>query len=178
MEATIEETVRHIGFLARHLSGCECRHVVVVFLMELGVSTRGAGFEYTKQAILLQHEDPTRLYTKHIYPEIAKRFGPYANKCQVERAIGLLIKRSWLKRKALSCNHGGSCGCYAQPHPFAAADKYRCERAIHDRPYHINGSPAYERRSFKTGRFFCLAEGVLRSYRPQRTGLFGRMELY
>lgn len=98
MEATIEETIRHISFLARHLSGCEYRHVVAVFMLELGVSTRGAGFAYLKQAILLQHEDPTQLYTKHIYPEIAKRFGPHANKCQVERAIGLQIKRSWLNR--------------------------------------------------------------------------------
>lgn len=98
MEEIIEETVRHIYFLARHLAGCECRHVVAVFLMELGVSTRGVGYEYLKQAILLQHEDPTQLYTKHIYPEIAKRHGPHANKCQVERAIGLQIMRSWQNR--------------------------------------------------------------------------------
>lgn len=98
MEEIIEETIKHIYFLARHLSGCEDKHVVSVFLLELGICTRGIGFEYLKQAILLQNEDPARTMTKHIYPDIARYNGAPGRPGQIERSIDRLIEKSWKKR--------------------------------------------------------------------------------
>lgn len=98
MEEIIEETIKHIYFLARHLSGCEDKHVVSVFLLELGICTKGVGFEYLKHAILLHNEDPTRTMTKHIYPEIAKRVGAPGRYGLIERSMDRQICRSWQKR--------------------------------------------------------------------------------
>jgi hypothetical protein len=94
MESTISETLRHVLLLARHLRECDLRGVTIVALMELGVPTKSAGFEYLKRAILLQQEDPTRALTKDIYFEISVCCKLNSEE-QVEKAIREAIRIAW-----------------------------------------------------------------------------------
>ena len=96
MESTIERTLCHIQLLARHLDPCNLRAGIVVVLMELGIPTKCAGFEFLKKAIELQYEDPTRTLSKDIYFEICSCYNQYSE-WLVERAIREAIKRAWLQ---------------------------------------------------------------------------------
>lgn len=94
MDSTIGETLHHVLLLARHLDKCDLRGVTLVALMELGVPTKSAGFEYLKRAILLQFEDPTRALTKDIYLEISLRCKLNSEE-QVDQAIREAIRITW-----------------------------------------------------------------------------------
>ena len=69
MTSTIEGTLKHALFMARHLNNCDIQCVVIAVLLELGVPTKGAGFDFLKKAILLTLDDPTQMVTKETYPE-------------------------------------------------------------------------------------------------------------
>ena len=45
MNSTIDKTLEHVWFLARHLKKYNIRGAVIVMLMELGVPTKCVGFE-------------------------------------------------------------------------------------------------------------------------------------
>jgi len=94
MQSTIDKTIDHVLFLARHLGGCDLRGVVIVILMEMGIPTKNVGFEFMKYAILLQHDDPTRLLTNDIYAEICLNYKQNSEE-QVEQAIMNAIKMAW-----------------------------------------------------------------------------------
>lgn len=94
MESTIERTLKHVLFLARHLGDCNLRGAIVVVLMELCVPTKCVGFEFIKKAIELQIEDPTRTLNKDIYLEISLRYKLNSEE-QVEQAIREAIKIAW-----------------------------------------------------------------------------------
>lgn len=98
MKSTIEDTLRHVQFLNRHLNTCDIQCMVVVILLELGISTKRDGFEYIKKGILLMYEDPALLITKGVYPEIGKCFNPPVSNMQVERSIRSAISDAWLLR--------------------------------------------------------------------------------
>ena len=67
MASTIENTLVHALFFSRHLKYCDLPCVVVAVLMELGVPTKSAGFDYIKTAILVFMEDQTQMVTKDLY---------------------------------------------------------------------------------------------------------------
>ena len=94
MESTISKTLKHVLFLARHLDACDPRGAVIVALMELGVQTKSIGFEFLKQAIILQYNDPTRALTNDIYREITLHCKQNSEE-QVEQAIREAIKFAW-----------------------------------------------------------------------------------
>ena len=94
MESTIDETLRHVLLLARHLDVCDLRGLTIVALMEIGVPTKSSGFEYLKRAILMLHEDPTRALIKDIYLEIALRCKLNTEE-QVDQAIREAIRIAW-----------------------------------------------------------------------------------
>lgn len=94
MESTIDETLKHVLLLARHLDVCDLRGVTIVALMEIGVPTKSSGFEYVKRAILMLHEDPMRALTKDIYLEIALRCKLNTEE-QVDQAIRDAIRIAW-----------------------------------------------------------------------------------
>ena len=95
MESTIEKTLCHIQLLSRHLEPYNFRAGTVVILMELGVPTRCAGFEFLKKAIELEYEDPTRALCKDMYLEIASCYQQCSG-WAVERGIRQAIKRAWM----------------------------------------------------------------------------------
>lgn len=94
MNSTIEKTLQHLLFLAKHLDKCNCRGAVVVMLMELGVPTKYIGFDFLKYAIMLQYDDPTRALAKDIYLEIMEHYKQSSEE-QIERAIREAIGASW-----------------------------------------------------------------------------------
>ena len=94
MESTIERTLSHIQFLARHLDRYNLRAGIVVVLMELGVPTKCVGFEFLKKAIELQSKDPTRTLTKDIYLEISLHYRQNSEEL-VEQSIREAIKMAW-----------------------------------------------------------------------------------
>ena len=94
MESTIDKTLRHIIFLARHLKKWDLRSAIIVILMELGVPTKCVGFELLMHCILLQNEDGTRALTNDIYLETTLRYKQNSEK-QVEQAIRDVIKTAW-----------------------------------------------------------------------------------
>ena len=94
MESTIERTLGHIQLLARHLNPYNFRGRIVVILMELGIPTKHAGFEYLKKAIELQYEDPTRALSKDMYLEVCSCYNQYSE-WAIEMAIRKVIKTAW-----------------------------------------------------------------------------------
>lgn len=94
MESTIERTLCHIQFLARHLDQYNFRAGTVVVLLELGVPTKYIGFEFLKKAIELQRKDPTRTLAKDIYLEISLQYKQNSEEL-VEQSIREAIKMAW-----------------------------------------------------------------------------------
>lgn len=95
MKSTIEDTLRHVQFLNRHLNTCSLECMVIVVLLELGISTKRAGFDYIKKGILLMCDDPAALITKGVYPEIGKSYNPPVSDMQVEQSIRSAIGEAW-----------------------------------------------------------------------------------
>lgn len=98
MKSTIEDTLRHVQFLNRHLRTCDLQCMTVVILLELGISTKRAGFDYIKKGILLMCDDPTLLITKGVYPEIGKCYNSPSSDFQVEQSIRSVISDAWSQR--------------------------------------------------------------------------------
>ena len=94
MVSTIERTLGHIQLLARHLDPYNINGGIVVVLMELGIPTKRAGFEFVKKAIELQYEDPTRALSKDMYLEISSYYPQYSE-WSIEMAIRKVIKTAW-----------------------------------------------------------------------------------
>lgn len=94
MVSTIERTLGHIQLLARHLDPYNINGGIVVILMELGIPTKRAGFEFLKKAIELQYEDPTRALSKDMYLEVCSCYNQYSE-WAIEVAIRKVIKTAW-----------------------------------------------------------------------------------
>ena len=103
MESTINKTLNHVLFLARHLKKCDIGGAVIVVLMELGVPTKSMGFEFLKKAILLQRKDPTRSLTNDIYLEITLHYRQTSEE-QVEQCIREAIKLAWRRGSRKACD--------------------------------------------------------------------------
>ena len=94
MNSTIDKTLEHVLFLARHLDKFDARGAVIVMLMELGVPTNSVGFELILYAILLQHRDPTRALKSDIYLETKLHYRQCSEE-QVEQAIREVVRSAW-----------------------------------------------------------------------------------
>ena len=96
MNSTIDKTLEHVLFLARHLDRRNIRGAIIVALMELGVPTKCIGFELLIHSIVLQYKDPVRALTNDIYLETTLRYRQTSEE-QVEQAIREVIKFAWKK---------------------------------------------------------------------------------
>lgn len=94
MKSTIDKTLKHVLFLARHLEKCDLRGATIVVLMELGVPTKCLGFEFLKYAVLLQCKEPTRALSNDIYLETMLHYRQNSEE-QVEQAIREAVKMAW-----------------------------------------------------------------------------------
>ena len=100
MKSTIEDTLRHVQFLNRHLNTVDLQCMIIVVLLELGIATKRDGFDYMKQGILLMCEDPALLITKGVYPEIGKCYSPPVGCQQIEHSIRSAINDAWSQRNS------------------------------------------------------------------------------
>ena len=66
-------------------------------LVELGISQTRKGFQFLCIGVSLFLRDPDQLFSKELYPAIAKAVG-YGNAAQIERAIRSLIIDAWKTR--------------------------------------------------------------------------------
>lgn len=98
MASTIEDTLKHVVFLARHLKQCDLQCATTAVLLELGIPVKGAGFDYLEKAILIFYEDPTQILTKEIYPAVGNSYRPPASAYQVEKQIRTVINEAWKHR--------------------------------------------------------------------------------
>lgn len=98
MTSTIEDTLLHAMFLARHLSKCDLRYGVVAILLELGLPAHRIGYQYIKEAILLFYEEPAHLLMNGIYQAVGERIDPTAGEKQIEQAMRSVIDQAWRNR--------------------------------------------------------------------------------
>lgn len=98
MISTIEYTLKHVVFLARHLKDCDLQYVITAALLELGVPTKTMGFDYLEKAILIFFEHPARTLTKDIYPTVGNSYTPPVTAYQVEKSIRGAINEAWKER--------------------------------------------------------------------------------
>ena len=100
MKSTIEDTLRHVQFLNRHLNTVDLQCMIIVVLLELGIATKRDGFDYMKQGILLMCDAPALLITKGVYPEIGKCYTPPVGSQQIEHSIRSAINDAWTQRNS------------------------------------------------------------------------------
>ena len=95
MAPTIEDTLLHAMFYARHLSRCEPRHCLGAILMELDLPAHRVGFQYIKEAILIFYEDPIGVHMKGIYQAVGQRMDPPIEDTQIEQDMRDVIRQAW-----------------------------------------------------------------------------------
>lgn len=98
MARTIEGTLDHALFLARHLNNCDLQCKALVVLLDLGIPTDRDGFQYLKNAIVCYYRMPRQMITKDIYLEVGRLYDPKAGVKQVENAIRRVIVDAWHER--------------------------------------------------------------------------------
>lgn len=94
----VDDLIMHLDLLARNFSDYDEVYIVKLFLLEAGIPTRGCGFDYINEAVILWYRYSMRRVSKEIYPAIAKKFRPYATMAQVERTIRKTIEIAWKDR--------------------------------------------------------------------------------
>ena len=98
MHCAIEDTLKHVLFLAKYLNHCDLNCMALVVLIELWFSTKMDGFDYLQNAIVLRCHDPTQRVTKSIYITVGQGYSPQLDKDQVEFAIRSAIVGAWKDR--------------------------------------------------------------------------------
>ena len=98
MISTMDDTFQHVLFLARHLNGCELTGAVITILLELGVPTKGAGFDYLKSSVVLYCSSSSPALEKDIYTAICALYSLGQNTGSVEQAIRRTITLAWADR--------------------------------------------------------------------------------
>lgn len=94
----VDDLIEHLDLLARNFSDYDEVYIVKIFLLEAGITTRGCGFDYINEAVMLWYRESMRIVSKEIYPAVAKKYRPYATVEQVEKTIRKTIERAWQDR--------------------------------------------------------------------------------
>lgn len=100
----MDETLEHLLFLARRFKKSDIRYVVIILLMELGIPTRNAGFEYLVKAIVIYVQNPDRVMKDGLYNLIAERYDGEIEMPQIEHAIRNAIESAWQKEESEAWN--------------------------------------------------------------------------
>lgn len=98
MAGMIEGTLRHAQFYRRHIKNGDIQLATVAILLELGVPTKGAGFDYLKNAIIMFYDNPAQSITKELYPNVGKLYEPKVGYKVIEIAIRRAISTAWYNR--------------------------------------------------------------------------------
>lgn len=95
MATTIEATLRHVLFLARHLNNCSPKCVAVVALLELGIPTKLVGFDLLEKAIVISCEQPELMTTKEVFLAIGQQYTSALVFEQIDQAVRTAISDAW-----------------------------------------------------------------------------------
>ena len=91
----MHDTIEYVKLLAQWLYACDADYIALVILLELGIPVNHTGFQYLKEAIVLQYEDPLLDLTNEIYQKVAERSREHTSCAMVESAIRGAIHRGW-----------------------------------------------------------------------------------
>jgi len=98
MIESVEKTVKHIFFLARHFDRKCIHQVVIILLLELGVPRNLDGFDYLAKAITIYCENPTRTNMKGLYQAVVRLYGQEVEDYLVDSSIRNAIRLAWKNR--------------------------------------------------------------------------------
>lgn len=97
MANTIHMMLAHVSYLARYLQKCDLQCMIGVVLMDLNISS-GIGYRYLKTAIRMFYDNDPLIMEVGLYEAVARQYGPFVTKDQVEVAIRRVVKPAWEKR--------------------------------------------------------------------------------
>lgn len=92
----MENLLLHLVSLAQHFSNFSKRHIVEIFLLEIGINSKKDSFDYLVDSVLIQAETDCSLVTKNVYPAVASTYGMETK--AVEKAIERAIRQAWKDR--------------------------------------------------------------------------------
>lgn len=112
------DMLRHIAFLAKLFRKEDIHYVASLLLMELGVSTSRAGYDYLVKGITLYLRDPDLIRSVGLYQAIAMQYPDFVTDKQVEHAIRCAIESAWKNYREddwIRCFPPGSNGKIKKP---------------------------------------------------------------
>lgn len=93
---SMDDLLLHLVFLAQNFRSFSNRHMVEIFLIEIGVPTRADGFRYLVDAVLIHESTEYAMVTKNIYPDIATHYGVTTQ--AISKSIERAINSTWKNR--------------------------------------------------------------------------------
>lgn len=98
MRSRTDETLRYVQFLARRFDKNDVNAVVLIILLELGLSPSRDGFYYLRNAITVDSSHPEKFVAKGLYLSIGEMYYIFSSDKQVEQAIRSAIQAAWEER--------------------------------------------------------------------------------
>lgn len=98
MDTQTESPLPYILFQARFLQAQDVSVFLELMFQDLGISARGYGRYYLREAVLSYCNDPKQLLVDGIYQQVAKRAGSACSKYQVEVTVRRTIQNAWKRR--------------------------------------------------------------------------------
>lgn len=94
MERTIDDTLRYVLMVTRHIPKERVKGAILAVLMDLGFSATLDGLAFTREAVYLRYEDDLLRFNM-IYGMIAQRCGLGGDTDPVEQGIRKSITHAW-----------------------------------------------------------------------------------
>lgn len=94
MDPTIDDTLRYVLMLTRHIRKGHVRGAVLALLMDLGFSESLDGLTFTREAIFLRYQN-NLLRFNAIYTMVAQRCGLGEDTDPIEQAVRKSITDAW-----------------------------------------------------------------------------------
>lgn len=94
-----DKTLADLALFARLFHKKQMREVILIILLEIGITPKGKGLDYLTTAIQLYVEQPSQMITKGLYPRICDNMEIWCTPIQVERAIRFAIRGAWMDRQ-------------------------------------------------------------------------------
>ena len=93
MKCAINDTIAYVKLLAQNLAGCDSNCAILAIMFDLAIPVNYDGFQYLKEAISIQYEEPRLDLVNNIYEILAKRYGVSAD--VISSAVRSAIKSAW-----------------------------------------------------------------------------------
>lgn len=98
MRSRTDDTLRYVQFLARRFDKQDIKAVILVILLELGMSPSLDGFRYLRRALEINFADTTGINAKGVYLSVGNALNAYLTDQGVEQNIRYTIRAAWKNR--------------------------------------------------------------------------------